>query len=113
MHESSLGKQLLEAILSRARDAGATRVVRARGWIAETESLDPAAIAFHFGAHAKGTAAEGAELDLDLRWVDARCKRCSRIYRPEHHLTLCPACGHTDGDLLGETGVAINSIDVE
>lgn len=113
MHESSLGQQLLDVILSRAHDAGATRVVRARGWVAETEALDPAAIAFHFKAHAGGTVAQGAELDLDLRWVEARCKSCSHAYRPEHHLTLCPRCGHTEADLLGETGVAIESIDVE
>jgi len=113
MHESSLGKQLLNAILAKAGEAGATRVLRATGWIAETESLDPDAIAFHFEAHARGTAADGAKLQLDLRWVEARCGACGDVYKPEHHLTLCPACGSTEAELLGDTGVAIESIEVE
>lgn len=113
MHESSLGKQVLAAVLDRARDEGATRVRVVRGWIAETEHLEPASIAFHFGAFAKDTIAEGAELQLDLRWVEARCSGCGASYKPDHHLLLCPTCGSTDGELLGETGIAITTIEVD
>jgi hydrogenase nickel incorporation protein HypA/HybF len=112
VHESSLGKQVLEAVLERALAAKATRVVAVRGWVAETEHLHPDAIAFHFAAHAKGTPAEGAKLDLELRWVEARCNGCSKVYKPDHHVTLCPDCGSTEAELLGETGIAIESIEV-
>jgi hydrogenase nickel incorporation protein HypA/HybF len=112
MHESSLGKQVLEAVLERARGAGAARVVAVHGWVAETEHLNPEAIAFHFAAHARGTPAEGATLKLDLRWVEARCSGCGAVYKPDHHVTLCPECGDTDAELLGETGIAIESIEV-
>ncbi|MRG93729.1 hydrogenase maturation nickel metallochaperone HypA [Polyangium spumosum] len=113
MHESSLGKEVLRLVLARADEEGAARVCAVRGWIAETERLAPEAIAFHFEAHARGTKAEGARLDLALRWVEAECKTCRSHYRPEHHLLLCPACGSTEGTVLGETGLAVEAIEVE
>lgn len=86
---------------------------RVRGWLAETEALDGQAVAFHFAALAKDTVAEGAELDLRLLHTEARCSACSHVYKPVHHLTLCPQCGGTEAKLLGATGLAIESMDVE
>ena len=113
MHESSLAKQVLSAVLDRVGSEPGGRVVRVRGWLAETESLSHQSIAFHFAALAKGTVCEGAELALDLRHVEARCSACENVYAPEHHVTLCPACGSTEAELLGPTGVYIDSVDLE
>jgi hydrogenase nickel incorporation protein HypA/HybF len=113
MHETSLARQLLVAVLRHAEDHGASRVREVRGWIAETESLSPESLSFHFAAHAQGTLAEGARLLLELIHVEARCRACSRTYAPEHHLLLCPACGSTDGEELRHTGLAVTSIEVE
>jgi hydrogenase nickel incorporation protein HypA/HybF len=113
MHESSLARRILDAVLERAGDAGAQRVRAVRGWIAETEALSPESLDFHFSAHARGTAAEGARLDLRLVHVEARCRSCGATYAPEHHLLLCPACGSTDGEELGETGLGIEALEVD
>ncbi len=113
MHESSLARQVLAAVLERATREGATRVRVIRGWLAETEALSPDSVRFHFDLLAKGTPAEGAELTLDLRRVSARCEACALVYEPDHHLLLCPACSSTDGELLGRTGLGIDSMDVE
>jgi hydrogenase nickel insertion protein HypA len=113
MHESSLGKEVLRLVLSRADEEGALRVRVVRGWIAETEHLDPEAIAFHFAAHARGTKADGARLELALRWVEAECHGCRGRYRPDHHLLLCPRCGSTEATVLGQTGLGIEAIDVD
>ena len=113
MHESSLARQLLSAVLERAADAGAVRVRAARGWIAETETLSGESLAWHFAAHARGTAAEGATLELRLLHVEARCRGCGAVYRPEHHVLVCPACSGVDGELLGTTGLGLDEIEVE
>jgi hydrogenase nickel incorporation protein HypA/HybF len=113
MHESTLARQILEAVLTRARAAEARRVKTVRGWIAETEALSPQSLAFHFSAHARGTPADGAKLELRLIHVEARCLRCGTKYAPEHHLLLCPACGSTDGEELGETGLRIEALEVD
>jgi hydrogenase nickel incorporation protein HypA/HybF len=113
MHESSLGRDVLRAVLERAAEVGASRVRVVRGCISETEWLDPEAIAFHFAAFARGTAAEGARLELATRWVEADCMGCGKRYKPDHHVQLCPHCGSTDAELLGETGLRIDTIEVD
>jgi hydrogenase nickel incorporation protein HypA/HybF len=113
MHESSLARQVLAAVLDRARREGATRIRAIRGWIAETEALSPESVRFHFDLLAKGTPAEGAELTLTLLHVSARCGACGSVYAPDHHVLLCPACSSTDGELLGQTGLGIDAMDVE
>jgi hydrogenase nickel incorporation protein HypA/HybF len=109
VHESTLARTLLAAVLARARGA---RVRVVRGWVAETEALSRSSLAFHFAAHAHGTPAEDARLELELRRIVARCRGCGATYVPEHHLLLCPACASTDAELLGETGLGIDAIEV-
>ncbi len=113
MHESSLAKQIVDISLAAAEKANGSRIRSVRGWVAETESLSGEAIDLHFRAHARGTKAEGARLALELRHVSARCRGCATTYLPEHHLLLCPSCGSTDGEELGETGLKIEEIDLE
>jgi hydrogenase nickel incorporation protein HypA/HybF len=113
MHEASLARGILDAVLERARAGGAARIRTVKGWVAETESLSADSISFHFAAHARGTPAEGARLDLRLVHVQARCRGCGAEYAPEHHVLLCPACGAPDGELLGRTGLGVESIEVD
>jgi len=113
MHESSLARQILDVVLAKARGNGARRIRRVHGWVAETEALSPDSFGFHFAAHARGTLAEGATLDLRLVHVEAYCRACSRTFAPEHHVVLCPTCGSTDGELLGEIGLGIDALEVD
>lgn len=113
MHESSLARQLLKAALARAEHEGARRVVRVSGWISETETLSRESLALHFGGLARGTIAEGAQLELRLVHVQARCRACDEVFSPEHHVLLCPACASTDADLLGATGLGLDTLEVE
>jgi hydrogenase nickel incorporation protein HypA/HybF len=109
MHESSLAKKLLEAALERAPDR---RIVAVHGWVADTEAMDRASLTFHFVAHARGTRAETARLELRLELVAAHCVQCGKRYSPDHQMTLCPRCGGTEAQLSGRTGIGIDAIDV-
>jgi hydrogenase nickel incorporation protein HypA/HybF len=113
MHESSLAKQIVEMALARAAESGARSVRRVDGWVAETERLSPESLRLHFARHAAGTAAEQAALNLRLVHVGARCDGCGQEYPPEHHLLVCPHCGHVGGKLLGRTGLGIEALEVE
>jgi len=116
MHESALARQILELTLAAAGRAGgaAMRAVRAvRGRVAETEALSAGSLELHFRAHARGTPAAAARLELELVHVEARCRACGAIYRPEHHVLLCERCGSTDGEELGATGLWIESIELD
>lgn len=113
MHETTLAKQILDVCLSRAHEQGAARILAVYGWVAETETLSTDSLGLHFAAHARGTLAEGAKLALEVTHVDARCRHCQRVYPPEHHLLLCPGCGSTEAELLGQTGVGLTRLEVE
>jgi hydrogenase nickel incorporation protein HypA/HybF len=107
-----LARQILDAVLERARATNARRIITVRGWVAAEEALVPASLEFHFKAHARGTIAEGARLELRLLRRSARCTTCGTHYEPEHRLLLCPRCGNTEGRLLGPAGVGLESMDI-
>lgn len=110
MHETALAKRILEEVLSRA-EGRRVRVVR--GAVMEDEALSAGALGFHFEAHARGTVAQGAALELELRHVRATCQDCKQSFLPDHHVRLCPSCGSSHTILEGETGVRIDSIEVD
>lgn len=110
MHESSLGRDLVRIVLARV-PAGA-RVLAVRGRLSETEAISPFAVEFHFRAAAVGTPLDHAQLTLRVEHVSARCLDCGALYLPEHHLTLCGACGSSRGEILGETGLWVDEVDV-
>jgi hydrogenase nickel incorporation protein HypA/HybF len=113
MHESSLARQIVQAVVDRAAREGARRVLAVRGWVAETESLSPDSLTLHFTAHARGTPAEGARLELRVEHIQARCNACAANYTPDHHVLLCPQCGATDAELLGTPGLGVDAIEVD
>jgi hydrogenase nickel incorporation protein HypA/HybF len=110
MHESSLARELLALALKSALPGERVRALRGR--LAETESLDPQAIAWNFAALARGTAAEGAVLDLRTEHLRATCAACGAVYQPEHHVLLCPGCGGTNAEVEGQPGLFIEEIDL-
>ena len=113
MHEAAVARQILIAVLDRAAREGARRVLSVRGWVADDEALSPASLEFHFAAHARGTPAEGARLDLRVVRLSARCGACGDVYEPDRHVLLCPRCGSADGERLGAAGVGIESMDID
>jgi hydrogenase nickel incorporation protein HypA/HybF len=114
VHEASLARQIVATVVALAEREHVSRVRVVRGWISDVERLSAESLALHFAAGAAHTAAAGARLELELRRVDARCRSCGARYAPEdHHLLVCPSCGGTGADLLGEVGLGIDAIEVE
>jgi hydrogenase nickel incorporation protein HypA/HybF len=113
MHESSLARRIVELVVARASENGARAVRRVDGWVAETERLSLESLRLHFARHAQGTPAAQAALNLRLVHVAARCDGCAQEYTPEHHVLLCPRCGHAGGQLLGRTGLGIEALELE
>lgn len=110
MHEASLARDLVRAVLDRLPEgAHPTRVL---GWVGETEALSLDSLRFHLQIATLGTSLHAAVWDLRLEHVAARCHACGATYLPEHHLTLCPTCGSPDGEVLGPTGVMVEAVEV-
>ena len=113
MHEASLARQIVAVVVDRVGNAAPYRVRVVRGWVADTEALSRDSLALQFAAHARGTVADGARLELRLERVAARCRACAASFAPDHHLLLCPQCGGTEADLLGRVGLGVAAIEVE
>ncbi len=113
MHEASLARSVLQIVLERASKAGAKRVRAVRGRIAETEALSRSALEAHFAALARGTLAEGAIVALAVERVRVRCRRCGLELTPDHHVLLCNHCGAAEVEMLGQTGVTVETLEVE
>ena len=112
MHEAQLARQVLDAVLAHAHAARATRVLAVRGRLADPEGLSADSLAFHFAAHARGTAAEGALLGIAISRVAARCAGCGRAFETDDHVPVCPACASTDCAWETTPGLAIEELDV-
>jgi len=97
MHEAQLARQVLDAVLARAREAQASRVLAVRGWLADPEGLGPDSLAFHFAAHARGPAA---------------CDTCQAVFASDDHVPVCPACGGLACRWLAAPGLAIEELDL-
>ncbi|MHC4393575.1 MAG: hydrogenase maturation nickel metallochaperone HypA/HybF [Planctomycetota bacterium] len=113
MHESQIAKSVLDAVLERVLAEGGGRVREVRGWIAESELLATESLQFHFNAHARGTAAEGARLNLRLIRVPAQCEACECTWEPDGHVLLCPECGSFEAHLTGPTGLKVEAVDLD
>lgn len=110
MHEASLGRELVAVVLARLPEGARARTVRGR--LSETEAISPVSVQLHFHLAAAGTPLEHAQLQLEVEHVRARCRSCRAVYLPEHHLTLCPDCGGTDGEILGDTGLWVDEVEL-
>lgn len=113
MHEASLAREILKAVLERATMEGARRVVAVNGWLAESEAVSLESLEYHFAVYAVGTPAQGAVLRLRTIRVPVRCGACGKEYLRECHVTVCPDCGSVDGVLSGITGIGIESMEVD
>jgi hydrogenase nickel incorporation protein HypA/HybF len=67
MHEKALMNDLMRAIESQARAEGALRVTRIRVRLGALSHFTPAHFREHFADASRGTVAEGAEVETDVR----------------------------------------------
>jgi Zn finger protein HypA/HybF involved in hydrogenase expression len=65
MHEAGMVDRILEVVLARAAEAGASRITRIHLEAGPLSGVSDEALRFHWAEHAAGTAAEGATLVVD------------------------------------------------
>jgi hydrogenase nickel incorporation protein HypA/HybF len=67
MHEKALMNDLMRTIESQARSEGALRVTRIRVRLGALSHFTPAHFREHFADASRGTVAEGADVETDVR----------------------------------------------
>ncbi len=100
MHELGIAESALALALTEARKAGAARIQRIVIRVGALSGVDPEALRFGFTAVLPGTAAEGAELQIDPVAALAYCQGCQQDFAPDTvHFFECPRCGRLSGTL--------------
>lgn len=113
MQEEVFANQLLEKTLSHAQSLGATKVCGLYSRVLEPERISTEKLRLLFLEKAKGTLAEGADLEIETTTAKARCMSCDRISQPTPFTKICPFCGADRIEFLDQPGVEIVRLDVD
>ena len=92
MHELSLINGLLEIVKNYEQTHGFGRVNCLKLSFGRLSCIDPGALRFAFEIQAKGTAAEGAALEFDIRPIVVYCFHCEREAVADRYPQPCPTC---------------------
>ncbi len=113
MHELSLAQAILETAQAQAASHGAARVLAIRLRIGELSAVVDEALSFSFGIVAQGTAADGADVQIEhVPWT-IRCQECGVGYRVQEGMPVCPDCHATGGETLTGRELQIVEMDIE
>ncbi len=113
MHESLLAKNTLETILNEAKNNKASKVIKAKIKISDTEDLSVESFKFHIKNYAQGTIAENMEVELNFIQIPIVCNDCGNRFYSDSHIYLCDNCGSENTYSGAEEGIIIEYIDLE
>jgi hydrogenase nickel incorporation protein HypA/HybF len=110
MHEAFLMKNLLAAVEKAAHEeaGGPVRVVHLR--IGDMAGVSTDALRFAFDVMARGTAADGASLEIEAIPLIVRCKACGAEWQPGDFVFVCSACGSFELDVLSGREMEVDYI---
>lgn len=115
MHELSLARDIVDAVVESAKQAGAKRVKRVYMSIGRARDVVPDLMDLAFRRLTEGTIAEGAELIVTQVPVMARCKDCGMIFPIDIFDSAtwkCPRCRSSDYELCRGREFDVDRIEV-
>ena len=108
MHELGLCEDIVAAIEQRAGDRAVARV---RVRVGRLHHVHEDAFAQSFAMAAAGGVADGADAELVLLPVQARCTTCGADSQASELIAACPDCGSFDIELTGGDELVLESIE--
>lgn len=108
MHELALTRSVVALALEHAGGARITRVVLEIG---ELSGVLADAMRFCFDVCTRGTAAEGAILEVRAVPGRGRCRSCGAEFPLDRPFGTCP-CGSTDVELTAGTELRLRELEV-
>ena len=101
MHEISLVQSILKAALDEAQKAEGKRISKIHARIRESgHPMEASALESLLEMLAKGTAAEGAKMHIEVIPPTLRCKDCATTFLAKGSTLLCPNCQSTKLEML-------------
>ena len=112
MHEVSLMQDTLILAARHARQAGGTRIHRLRMRIGPLSGVVPETLEFAFEIVAKGTIAEGGQLEIERVPIVCYCGPCAAEFTAADMLCECPTCKTPSFDVRSGREMHLMSVEV-
>lgn len=110
MHELAVTEAMLDIVLRHAGGARVRKVnVTVGGWTGYVSD----SIVLFWQELARGTAAEGAQLEFRHEPATLRCRACGAVFPVNGHRLECPGCGSLGGEPAGGRDCTVDSIEIE
>jgi hydrogenase nickel incorporation protein HypA/HybF len=109
MHELALMESIVAAVEARVRPA---RVGRLRLQIGQLAGVLPETVEFCFALCARGTALDGARLEIDEISGRGRCQRCGGEVAMQTTADRCP-CGSAEVEVMGGRELRIATLELQ
>lgn len=100
MHSLAMAQDILRAAVSEAEKHNAKHVKAISVKIGDGHFAESDSLLFCLEATAKGTIAEGAQIEIDLVDTTAKCQQCALVFPVENHSPICPRCGNSNPEVL-------------
>ncbi len=114
MHELSLTQSILALVEEYGAQHGFEKVNCLYLRFGRLSCIDAGALQFAFDVQSRGTKAEGARLEFDIRPVVVYCFSCEREYAQDTFTGSCPACsGHEVAVTAGNEDLQLVEMDVD
>lgn len=110
MHELSLAEAVVRIALDHA---GGRRVAGVGLRVGHLRQVAPSALKFAFELVAQGTAAEGAELEIEGVAAAGACRACGAEGRLPAFPLRCPGCGSLDVEVLRGEELLVDWLDLD
>ena len=113
MHELAVANGIKEIALSVVKEHGKHRVSAINLAIGALTCVDEQALRFVIGPVLKGTAAEEAEINIEIIEPVAECRSCGNRFDAEGYATGCPLCGEHGAEIIHGRELHVKSIEAE
>lgn len=111
MHELSLAHEVIQVLTEEAARHRIARIARYRLEVGLLRGVVPELLRSGLELAGRGTAAEGAAIELLEVAGRARCPSCGHEFSIPDLLILCPSCARVGGDVLA--GSELRVIELE
>lgn len=113
MHEMALCESIVQIVEENAGSQGYNRVKRVWLEIGPLAGVELEALRFGFEVVARGTLAEGADLEIIQPTATAWCMACARSVEIEQRFDPCPHCGGVQLQVTGGDQMRVKELEVE
>ena len=113
MHELRIAEDLAEKVLEEAKNGGLSKVSDVNITFGQMIQIVPDIFRFAFREAVSGTAAEEAEINIEITPVKMRCAACGNDFIVNDNKFECRSCGSTDLEIIQGKELFIKSIEGE